>query len=130
VAIERHRKVRAIVCSPETFSARAGSDIGQAERRAARTAQALVERDRLIKHQRVALRLLLAPLAEQRALLTRARQEVDRWEHDHLCSADSIDAWRRLLDLPVRELAEAMGRDDETWGIATRQNSPWHVVPA
>lgn len=128
VAIERHKKVRAIVCSPEAFGQRAGQDIVLAERRAARAAQALVEKDRLIRHQRLAIHLLLASRAQQQALIAKARQEVTRWRRDHLCSPDYCDRWDALLKLPVRDLAQAMGSDTLDWGAALRQNSPWHGV--
>jgi len=128
VAIERHKKVRAIVCSPEAFRLRAGPDVLLAERAVARAAQALVEKDRLIKHQRLAIHLLVVSRAEQRALIARARNEVARWRRDHLCSADYSDRWDALLKLPVKELAQAMGSASLDWGTALRQNSPWHGV--
>ena len=128
VAIERHRKVKAIVCSPAAFHAGAnGGDI-LTERRAARAAQALVEKDRLIKHQRLAIDLLLMSKASQRALISRARTEVARWRSERLCSSDYSDRWESLLDLPVKQLAKAMASDELDWGSALRQNSPWHVV--
>jgi len=128
VAIERHRKVKAIVCSPQDF--RDGTAAGQvlAERRAARTAQLLVDKDRLIKHQKLAIDLLLMPSAKREELIGRARGELARWRRDHLCSADYADRWDRLLDQPIKELALAMGSDMLDWGTALRQNSPWHVV--
>lgn len=43
-----------------------------AERRAARAAQALVDKDRLIRHQRVAIELLLLPKLGREKLLARA----------------------------------------------------------
>ncbi|MGS5089424.1 type II toxin-antitoxin system Phd/YefM family antitoxin [Hydrogenophaga sp. A37] len=129
VAIERHKKIRAIVCSPEEFQRRTGQATQLAERRAARAAQALVEKDRLIKHQRLAIHLLLAPRAQQKALIANAQQEVARWRRDHLCSADYSDRWDALLKLPVKELAQAMGSESLDWGTALRQNSPWHGVP-
>lgn len=130
VAIERHRKVKAIVCSPEAFHARANSDSRLAERRAARADQALVERDRLIKHQGLAIRLLVMPAADSQALIERARYEVARWRRERLCSLDYIERWEALLKLPVNELAQVMGSEALEWGTALRQNSPWHVVMA
>ncbi len=129
VAIERHKKIKAIVCSPEVFQQRAGRDIVLAERRAARAAQALVEKDRLIRHQRLAIHLLLASRAQQQALIGNAQQVVARWRRENLCSPDYSDRWDALLKLPVKELAQAMGSDTLDWGTAMRQNSPWHGVP-
>lgn len=128
VAIERHRKVKAIVCSPEAFHGERGSLL--AERRAARAAQALVDKDRLIRHQKLAVELLLMPRKESAALIARARQEVERWRRERLCSPDYSDRWARLLSLPVRDLARAMASDDLDWGTALRQNSPWPVATA
>ncbi|MFC7409608.1 type II toxin-antitoxin system Phd/YefM family antitoxin [Hydrogenophaga atypica] len=130
VAIERHRKVKAIVCSPEAFLARTNSDSRLAERRAARADQALVEKDRLIKHQALAIQLLLMPAADSQALVTRAQQEVTRWRRERLCSLDYIERWEALLQRSVNELAQAMGSETLEWGTALRQNSPWHVVMA
>lgn len=130
VAIERHKKVKAIVCSPEVFDARVDRNSLLAERRAARAGQALVEKDRLIKHQRLAIELLLMPPADREALISRARQEVARWRSERLCSPDYSDRWEALLSLPVADLARAMGSDALEWGAALRQNSPWHVASA
>lgn len=130
VAIERHKKVKAIVCSPEVFHARMGRDNLLAERRAARSAQALLEKDRFIKHQKLAIDLLLMPHAERDALIARARAEVRRWRLERLCSPDYSDRWDALLDLPIEDLARAMACDALEWGVALRQNSPWHVVLA
>jgi PHD/YefM family antitoxin component YafN of YafNO toxin-antitoxin module len=128
VAIERHRKVKAIVCSPEDFDERSGAAHLLAERRAARQAQLLVDKDRLIKHQRLAIKLLLMPSAMRAELVARARAEVVRWRRDRLCSVDYADRWDGLLDLPVEDLALAMGSESLDLGTALRQNSPWHVV--
>ena len=128
VAIERHKKVKAIVCSPDAFKAR--EDAGQVlvERRAARAAQMLVDKDRLIKHQRLAVELLLMPRADRAKLIQRARDEVARWRRDRLCSSDYSDRWDDLLNRSVEDLARAMSLEALDWGTALRQNSPWHVV--
>jgi len=128
VAIERHKKIKAIVCSPEAFEGQTGRDRQLAERRAARAAQSLVEKDRLIKHQRLAIELLLMPAAQSGALIAQARREVDRWRRERLCSEDYVVRWEQLLDRPVDELARAMASDSLEWGTALRQNSPWLAV--
>ena len=133
VAVERHGKVKAIVCSPEDFGQRAdarsaSTDRALAARRAARAAQQLVEKDRLIRHQKLAIELLLAPRAVRSALLRRARAEVARWRRDRLCSPDYADRWDALLDRPIEDLARAMSSDTLEEGTALRQNSPWTVV--
>ena len=130
VAIERHQKVRAIVCSPESFTQQSDATQALAERRAARATQLLVDKDRLIKHQRLAIDLLVMPKAQRDRLIQRARTEVAKWRSHRLCSSDYADRWDDLLNQPIAALAVAMGSDALEWGPALRQNSPWHVVLA
>ncbi len=59
-------------------------------------------------------------------MIERARHRVARCQREHLCSADYIQRWHDLLQLPVKELARAMGSESLDWGVALRQNSPWH----
>ena len=127
VAIERHRKVKAIVCAPEAFRDQSGPAAVLSERRAARAAQLLLEKDRLIKHQRLAIELLVMPRAQSQELIRRARTEVAKWRLNRLCSSDYSDRWEELLKKPVAELALAMGSDTLDWGPALRQNSPWYA---
>ena len=128
VSIERHKKVRAIVCSPEVFHQQRTPGPALDERRAARSAQQHVEKDRLIRHQRLAIDLLTMPRAQSAELVRLARAEVDRWRRDRLCSPDYADRWDALLAQPVAGLARGMCSDAEGWGTALRQNSPWPVV--
>ncbi len=136
VAVERHGKVKAIVCSPEAFGQRpdaaqvpsTNSSQAMAARREARAAQQLVEIGRLVRHQQWAIELLLMPRAKRLALVRRARAEVARWRRERLCSPDYADRWEALLDRPVEDLARAMGSDLLEEGTALRQNSPWPVV--
>jgi PHD/YefM family antitoxin component YafN of YafNO toxin-antitoxin module len=128
VAVERHGKVKAIVCSPEAFGQRADAGQMLAARRAARAAQQLVEKDRLIRHQKLAIELLLMPKAKRAALVRGARAEVARWRRARLCSPDYADRWEALLDLSVEDLARAMSSDALDEGTALRQNSPWPAV--
>jgi antitoxin (DNA-binding transcriptional repressor) of toxin-antitoxin stability system len=123
VAILKHDKVQAIVAAPSYFAAAAQSEL--AARRLARAEQAIVERDRLIKHQRIALRLLTAPAAERRRLVERARAMVKLWRARRLCSDDYIERWTAILSLPPRKMALAIVSDPDGWGTALRQNSPW-----
>jgi PHD/YefM family antitoxin component YafN of YafNO toxin-antitoxin module len=132
VAIERHKSIKAVICSPETFHGTVG-DVSSpsqalAERRAARTAQHLVEKNRLIKHQKLAIDLLLMPQDKREELVLRARAEVSRWRRDRLCSTDYADRWDDLLGYSVGDLARAMCSETLEWGAALRQNSPWHVI--
>ncbi len=128
VAIERHKKVKAIVCAPEAYRERGDAGRAVEERRAARDAQHLVERDRLIKHQKLAIDLLTMPDDQREQLLLRARAEVARWRRDRLCSPDYADRWDTLLNQPVEALARGMCADSLGWGPALRQNSPWTLV--
>lgn len=130
VAIERHKKIKAIVCAPENFQGARSAWSDLAERRHARAAQVWVEKDRLIKHQQLAIDLLTMPKSQSRALIGRARAEVDRWRHDRLCSPDYADRWDALLSMAIADLARGMCSDAAGWGAALRQNSPWHVVLA
>jgi PHD/YefM family antitoxin component YafN of YafNO toxin-antitoxin module len=125
VAIERHRKVQAIVASPDRFAELDAQEARRSARRLARAQQDLVERDRLIKHQQLAIDLLTQPASERSALIRRARAVVDQWRARGLCSVDYIDRWSRLLALPPRELAQALASDADGWGTALRQNSPF-----
>ena len=128
IAIERHGKVRAILCTPDTFAGQTGGGDDLAERRAARAAQQLVDQGRLIKHQKLAVELLLTPRRQQREAIAQARAEVARWRRERLCSPDYADRWDALLDLPVEKLARAMSDESLDWGRALRQNSPWHTA--
>jgi prevent-host-death family protein len=123
VCIERHGKPVAYL-----FSAADRPLSEQAvERRIARLAQAGVEKDRLARHQQIAVELLVSPRKTAQVRIRAAQAEVDRWQRDGMCSRDYIRRWRKLLALPVAELAQAMSSDLEGWGIALRQNSPWRT---
>ena len=125
VAIEKHRKVQAILASPAFFAQTSESERKLAARRLARSQQEVVERDRLIKHHRIALDLLVLPAKARNELVAKARATVQRWRDHDLCSADYIERWSALLSLPVREMAMAITSDADGWGTALRQNSPW-----
>lgn len=132
VAIERHGKVRALLMSPSFFQP---TRLAQAqdplvERRLARLQQAATEKDRLIRHQRIALSLLTLPRAERDRLIQQAKDTVERWRREQLSSRDYIDRWTAMLALPVARLAMEMVSDADGWGTALRQNSPWVGVQA
>lgn len=125
VAIEKHGKVKAIVASPEFFSAASTQQAALAERKMVRLAQAMREQERLIKHQQVALTLATLPPAKGKALVSKAKAVVAKWQANDLCSRDYIERWQKLLSLPLPELAKATVSDLDGWGTALRQNSPW-----
>ena len=130
VAIERHGKVLAMVAAPEFLNTAPLSQDAGAARRQARLNQALLEKDRLIRHQRIALDLATLPAKARNPMIERARGVVDRWRRERLCSSDYIDRWTHILELPASEMALAMVSDADPWGPALRQNSPWVGVRA
>lgn len=130
VAIERHGKVQAIVAAPGYFTGVSAAQDEQAARRLARANQSVVEKDRLIRHQRIALDLVTLPADERDRMIEQALAVVQRWRQERLCSSDYIERWSALLKLPAVALAMAMVSDADGWGPALRQNSPWVGVHA
>lgn len=124
VAIEKHGKVQALIMAPEFFKPASAMD-GLAERRLARLNQALVEKDRLIRHQRIAFDLVTLPPDTREALLQQARATVERWRSERLCSRDYIDRWSEILGQSAPQIAATITSDMDGWGTALRQNSPW-----
>lgn len=120
VGIERHGKLVAALVPPQWL---AGAHLLD-ERRRARQNQQQIEQNRLMAHQRIAIRLLSRP-EEKRRLLTAARHEVKRWSEQKLCSRDYIERWTEWLALPPAELVDRMCSDADGWGTAMRQNSPF-----
>ena len=116
-------RVEAIIAAPRFFSPAGEQDA--TARRQARLQQALVEKDRLIRHQRIALDLVTATPKERAAMIAQALKVVERWRQERLCSDDYIDRWSAILRQPVRQMALTMISDAEGWGTALRQNSPW-----
>jgi hypothetical protein len=135
VAIERHGKVQALVGAPEFFLSPSTTPTSASReeataRRLARLGQLVIEKDRLIRHQRIALDLVTLPAPARRAMIERALVVVERWRKEQLCSRDYIDRWAAILRLPPQEMASAMASDADGWGTALRQNSPWVGVHA
>ena len=60
VAIEKHGKVQAIVAPPQFFTAAQTSADGIEARRLARLGQTVIDKNRFIRHQRIALDLVTA----------------------------------------------------------------------
>lgn len=120
-AIERHGK-------PVALLIRADQHLvpkSQWDRREARSKQARIEDQRLIRHLRIGNRLLASSPRDARAMVDRALGRVAQWEREGLCSRDYIRRWRAMLARPRAELVEAMCGDADGWGPALRQNSPW-----
>jgi PHD/YefM family antitoxin component YafN of YafNO toxin-antitoxin module len=127
IAIERHGKVKAILSAPDWV---AGRGAGTDARHLARAQQSMLEKDRLIRHQRIAIDLLSLPAKARHEMVERALSVVEQWRRQQLCSADYIDRWATILRLPTKEIAQALVSDHDGWGVALRQNSPWTGVPA
>ncbi|ABM39861.1 prevent-host-death protein (plasmid) [Polaromonas naphthalenivorans CJ2] len=125
VAIEKHGKVTAILTSPEFFERAQAASGASTSRVLARITQASVEKDRLIRHQRIALDLVLLPSNETSRLICNAMSIVNRWRNERLCSKDYIERWEEILRLQPKEMAEAIVSDMDGWGPSLRQNSPW-----
>ena len=76
------------------------------------------------RHAALAARLLGLPPTEAQGLLRRARQTVDRWERERLCSNHYVMRWRALLRGPRERVARSL-LDPGEWADALFQNSPW-----
>jgi transcriptional regulator with XRE-family HTH domain len=76
------------------------------------------------RHAALAARLLAAPPAEAAALVRHARENVDRWERDRICSGHYISRWRKMLSGAPRGAALALLAEDD-WTDALLQNTPW-----
>lgn len=121
VGVHRHGKTVAMLIPASSFV-----DHKRLEKQLARAEQRNIESHRLVKHQKIALQLVVDPDAAA-PLIRQATETVSRWEREKLCSHHYIDRWHHLLALPVRELAQEMCGDMDGWGKALRQNSPWHL---
>jgi hypothetical protein len=97
---------------------------GAGDRLLAREQERLRRLDLRMRHAALAVRLLAAGPAESAALVRRARERVDVWERNRLCSEHYISRWRTLLRAPLPRLARALVAHDE-WTDALLQNSPW-----
>ena len=130
VAIEKHGKVVAYVISPERFNQAQPDEAQRSARQLARVNQAMVEKDRLNRHHRIALDLVTMPRAERDQLIKNALAVVDRWKNERLCSTDYIQKWEQILKLDPVAMANTMVSDVDGWGPSLRQNSPWVGVRA
>lgn len=130
VAIEKHGRVAAYVTSREFFELSQGGDADKAARQIARARQALIEKDRLIRHHQIALDLVTLDSKKRDRLIKNARAVVLRWRAERLCSADYIQRWEEILKMPPREMGTTMVSDVDGWGPSLRQNSPWVGVHA
>jgi len=94
------------------------------ETRLARERERARRLDRQLCHVRIAARLLEAPGRKGERLVERARDVVDLWERERLCSRHYITRWRRLLDGSPGRVARQLLEPGE-WRDALFQSSPW-----
>lgn len=130
VAIEKHGKVHSFMVSADYFARFAVDSDGHAARNLARMRQSAVEKDRLIRHQRIAFDLVTLPADQLEELIDGAKAIVVRWRAEQLCSSVYIEMWERILSMEPIEMAQAMVSDADGWGASLRQNSPWVGVHA
>jgi transcriptional regulator with XRE-family HTH domain len=76
------------------------------------------------RHAALAARLLALRKPAALALVRRARQVVDRWERERLCSQHYVLRWRALLAGSRERVARSL-LDPGEWADALFQNSPW-----
>lgn len=130
VAIEKHGRIAAYVTSPEFFVLANKDDAKKAARQIARAQQALVEKDRLIRHHKIALDLVTLDEKKRERMIRNAQAVVLRWRAERLCSIDYIRSWEKILKMPPKQMGAAMVSDANGWGSSLRQNSPWVGVHA
>ena len=95
-----------------------------AERRQARRQQAIRIRSLKKLHSRIALDLLREEPAVV-AALGDARNMVELWAREEVCSPFYINSWRRMLSGSATEVGAAMAHMDKDWESALLQNSPF-----
>ena len=61
---------------------------------------------------------------EKHLPVAEARQQVALWRSKNLCSADYIEAWESLLNVPV-QAAEVLEDAFSSSAVQLRQNSPF-----
>lgn len=90
--------------------------------RLARQDKQKIDEQRLKKHLPVA-RALRDP-TQAPLIVAEARQQVALWRNKSLCSVDYIEAWERLLNVPV-QAAEVLEDAFSSSAVQLRQNSPF-----
>ena len=88
----------------------------------ARQDKQAADEQRLKKHLPVA-RALRDP-SQALLIVAEARQQVALWRSKNLCSADYIEAWESLLNVPV-QAAEVLEDAFSSSAVQLRQNSPF-----
>lgn len=94
-------------------------------RQLARANQALIEKERLIRHHQIALDLVTSTPGHRDQLISSARATLARWRSKRLCSRDHIERWNEILNMEANKMATIMVSAIDGRGPALRQNSPW-----
>ena len=79
------------------------------------------------KHLKIAVKFASGG-PEDAALKTGALKMLKLWREKQLCSPDYIDRWQQILDAKPQLVAQSLlAMDDDEWGPALRQNTPFVV---
>jgi transcriptional regulator with XRE-family HTH domain len=120
----RLSKIAAVAKALETEIEAGAEPKDLAERRQARQQISLRMLALQNAHLRIALDLVLGEPAAPVAL-DAARDMVELWAREKVCSAFYIDTWRQLLSGSARDVGAALARMDKKWESALLQNSPF-----
>ena len=120
----RLSKIAAVAKALDTEIVAGAEPKDLAERRQVRQQHAIRMLTLQKAHLRIALNLLLDEPA-MAAALDAARDMVELWAREKVCSAYYIDSWRRLLSGSAHEVGAALARIDKQWESALLQNSPF-----
>lgn len=91
------------------------------QRQVARQAKRQRDDEHRERHRQV-LQLLDGPQREW--ILKKAREQINKWESNHLCNPRYVFMWREWLDMPPALCKVAVLREDDL-GVSMRQNSPF-----
>ncbi len=104
--------------------------IGEAPRRKARTEQQVKIAASREKHLRIAEQFALGG-AQATQLKANALRIVQLWKEKQLCSSVYIERWQTILDGDPAHIAKSLlALDDDEWGSAMRQNTPFAIAIA
>lgn len=124
VAIERHGKAVAILSGQLLPNNSEQIEL----KKYARLQQKNIECERLIRHQKIAIRLLSEEPSDVAVLIEKAKAEVCKWRMLESCSNDYISKWDDILQKTPEDIAQLICSDLDGWGTALRQNSPWKAA--
>jgi len=79
------------------------------------------------KHLKIAVQFALGGL-QAAQLKTDALRMVQLWKDKQLCSPVYIERWQNILDAEPAQIAQnLLAMEEDTWGPALRQNTPFAV---